>query len=111
MDNKQHGNPPPYSQAPPPGPGFHVPPTAPPPVVLVPSNVGPDPATITCPSCRANIRTRIEYESTTKTHLFALLLFLIGCWPCCCIPYCMDSCNNANHYCPNCGSFIGSYKS
>lgn len=40
--------------------------------------------------------------------LFWLQIFS-RCYLCCCIPYCMDSCQNGNHYCPNCGTFIGTY--
>lgn len=29
--------------------------------------------------------------------------------PCAIMPYCMTSCQNGNHYCPNCGSFVGTY--
>ncbi|CAH1635088.1 unnamed protein product [Spodoptera littoralis] len=68
--------------------------------------VGPEPSQITCPSCRATIVTRVERKSTTKTHVIALLLCLFLCWPCVCVPYCVDSCQNADHYCPNCNSYL-----
>ncbi|XP_058455204.1 lipopolysaccharide-induced tumor necrosis factor-alpha factor homolog [Malaya genurostris] len=79
-------------------------------VIVTNSQVGPDPTTLTCPSCRATIVTRLEYETTTRTHVCAALLCLFICWPCVCIPYCSTSCRDANHYCPNCGSFIGTYR-
>ncbi|XP_055854601.1 lipopolysaccharide-induced tumor necrosis factor-alpha factor homolog isoform X4 [Episyrphus balteatus] len=83
------------------------------PVVTVASNppVGPKPIRLTCPSCRADVLSDMKHEPTTKTHLMALLLFCFFCWPCVCLPYCMDSCQNANHYCPNCNAFIGTYQS
>ncbi|KAJ8925139.1 hypothetical protein NQ315_001321 [Exocentrus adspersus] len=118
-------NPPPYS---PPQPGFQVPPMGPPPqshgyvppppasehhTVIVthvaPLALGPQPTSATCPSCHAQIVTTVETEATTKTHLFALLLCLFGCYPCCCIPYCVDSCQSQNHYCPNCRAYLGKY--
>ncbi|XP_055686903.1 lipopolysaccharide-induced tumor necrosis factor-alpha factor homolog [Lutzomyia longipalpis] len=73
--------------------------------------VGPDPSTIVCPSCRQQVITRLDYETTTKTHIMAAILCAFVCWPCAWIPYVMDSCKNANHYCPSCGAFIGTYKS
>ncbi|XP_052866973.1 lipopolysaccharide-induced tumor necrosis factor-alpha factor homolog [Anopheles cruzii] len=79
-------------------------------VIVTSPQVGPDPTTIICPSCRATVVTRMEYETTTKTHLCAGLLCLFLCWPCAFIPYCSTACRDANHYCPNCGSFIGSYR-
>ncbi|XP_062551737.1 lipopolysaccharide-induced tumor necrosis factor-alpha factor homolog [Armigeres subalbatus] len=78
-------------------------------VIITSPNVGPDPTTMVCPSCRATIVTRLEYETTTKTHLCAAVLCLFICWPCVFIPYCSTSCRDANHYCPNCGSFVGTY--
>ncbi|XP_026746530.1 lipopolysaccharide-induced tumor necrosis factor-alpha factor homolog isoform X1 [Trichoplusia ni] len=72
--------------------------------------VGPEPSQITCPSCRATIVTRVERKATTKTHVIAVLLCLFLCWPCVCVPYCVDSCQNADHYCPNCSSYLGTYQ-
>ncbi|KAJ8726876.1 hypothetical protein PYW08_015273 [Mythimna loreyi] len=84
----------------PPGPGYV-------PVVMTPI-MGPKPASITCASCNQQIVTRVELKASTKTHLFALLLCFVF-WPCVCLPYCIDSCQNADHYCPNCNAYIGSY--
>lgn len=36
--------------------------------------VGPDPSSLACPSCRQTITTRLDYETTTKTHIMAGLL-------------------------------------
>ncbi|CAO1323454.1 unnamed protein product [Diamesa serratosioi] len=72
--------------------------------------VGPDSTRTTCPSCHATIATRVEHEASSKTHIIAGLLCLFICWPCVCLPYCMDSCRNTNHYCPNCNAFLGTYK-
>jgi lipopolysaccharide-induced tumor necrosis factor-alpha factor len=99
--------------------------------IIINTNVGPDPTTITCPSCRTTVVTAMDYESTTKTHIIAGLLCLFGCWLCVCIPYCtgkvlvsqkkcqfysnylniqfVGCCRNANHYCPSCGAYIGTY--
>ncbi|XP_055696615.1 lipopolysaccharide-induced tumor necrosis factor-alpha factor homolog [Lutzomyia longipalpis] len=72
--------------------------------------VGPNSTSVICPSCRHSIMTNVRTESTTRTHVIAILLCVFLCWPCVCLPYCMDTCKNANHYCPNCGSFIGTYQ-
>ncbi|XP_049277374.1 lipopolysaccharide-induced tumor necrosis factor-alpha factor homolog [Anopheles funestus] len=78
-------------------------------IIVTNPQVGPDPMTITCPSCHATVRTKVKHESTTSTHACALLLWIV-CWPCLCLPYCCKSCRDANHYCPRCNTFIGSYK-
>uniref|UniRef100_A0AAG5DXW5 LITAF domain-containing protein n=1 Tax=Anopheles atroparvus TaxID=41427 RepID=A0AAG5DXW5_ANOAO len=78
--------------------------------VVTRPQVGPDPAAMVCPSCTKHVVTRLDYESSTKTHIAAGLLCLFICWPCFWIPYVIDSCKNANHYCPNCGAYIGTYR-
>ncbi|XP_058805850.1 lipopolysaccharide-induced tumor necrosis factor-alpha factor homolog [Phymastichus coffea] len=108
-----------YKNGPPP-PGFVPPPPysphAPPPqpqgpnvVIMTSPQVGPDPTTMTCPYCQSTITTNMETEASTKTHLFFLLLCLIGCWPCAPCVYCADSCMAKKHYCPNCHKFLGVY--
>lgn len=96
----------------PPGPQPYVlPPIQPTPVIIIPTvNLGSKPARVTCPQCQNNVVTRVEYVPGTSTHIFAILLLLFGCFPCACLPYCIDSCQNANHYCPICGTFIGVHK-
>uniref|UniRef100_U5EHN6 Putative membrane-associated motif in lps-induced tumor necrosis factor alpha factor n=1 Tax=Corethrella appendiculata TaxID=1370023 RepID=U5EHN6_9DIPT len=78
--------------------------------IITAPHVGPDPSAVVCPSCHKQIVTRIDHEVSTKTHIIAGILCLFVCWPCFWIPYVVDSCKNANHYCPSCGAFIGSYK-
>ncbi|XP_061706186.1 lipopolysaccharide-induced tumor necrosis factor-alpha factor homolog [Cydia pomonella] len=101
--------PPPYAGYPP------GPPPGPPPVqvtpaaVIIQQTVGPDSTHTTCRSCNQDIVTRVERKASMRTHIMAGLLCLFGCWPCVCIPYCMDSCLNTDHYCTNCGAFIGTY--
>ncbi|XP_031636269.1 lipopolysaccharide-induced tumor necrosis factor-alpha factor homolog [Contarinia nasturtii] len=72
--------------------------------------VGPEPSRVTCPSCHASIMTKVQTESSSRTHILALLLCLFLCWPCVCVPYCTDSCQNRNHYCPQCNAYIGTYQ-
>lgn len=43
-------------------------------VYAVAPAVGPDPSSLQCPSCRQMITTRLDYETTTKTHIMAALL-------------------------------------
>ncbi|KAF7267722.1 hypothetical protein GWI33_019080 [Rhynchophorus ferrugineus] len=115
---------PPGAYPPPPQPGYPPPPQAGyPPIgmptpsvghtVIVtttsPAAYGPEPIGVTCPYCHAAITTTVETEPNTKTHLSALLLFVCGCWLCCCIPYCMDSCQSKKHFCPNCKAYLAEY--
>ncbi|XP_063530673.1 lipopolysaccharide-induced tumor necrosis factor-alpha factor homolog isoform X1 [Cydia strobilella] len=79
------------------------------PTIIVQTVVGPESTRTTCRNCNAQISTRIDRKPTMKTHLMAALLCVLGCWCCVCVPYCMDSCLDVDHYCPNCGTFVGSY--
>lgn len=42
--------------------------------VYVTPVVGPSPSNITCPSCQKGVVTRMEYETSSKTHLCACIL-------------------------------------
>ncbi|CAL1687489.1 unnamed protein product [Lasius platythorax] len=91
----------PYPQPPPP------PPQQPYTVIITEAAFGPETQHMVCPHCRVNISTNVETEANIKTHLFALLLCVLGLWcfaPC---PYCMDNCMVKKHYCPSCGSYLG----
>ncbi|KAH0954956.1 hypothetical protein HN011_000545 [Eciton burchellii] len=91
-------------------PSYTSTPMQPPQQNVIISNVafGNEPQHMTCPHCQANISTRIDTEANTKTHLFALLLCVLGCWCCAPCPYCMDSCMVKKHYCPACNAYLGS---
>ncbi|XP_017838880.1 lipopolysaccharide-induced tumor necrosis factor-alpha factor [Drosophila busckii] len=71
--------------------------------------VGTEPTFVRCPSCQADVVTVIENKPTSRTHLAALILCLVGCWPCVCVPYCMNSCKSTEHYCPICRAHVGSH--
>jgi len=55
------------------------------------------------------VSTRVSYRTGRFTHLAALVLCLICC-PCGIVPYCLEECQDAEHYCPNCQQFIGIYR-
>ncbi|CAA9997534.1 unnamed protein product [Nesidiocoris tenuis] len=78
--------------------------------ILSEMNFGPESQSCVCPHCHSNVQTKVKREATTKTHLFALLICLLFC-PCFWLPYCCDSCQATNHYCPNCNNFLGKYDS
>ncbi|KAF2885896.1 hypothetical protein ILUMI_20277, partial [Ignelater luminosus] len=79
------------------------------PVTVVPANFGPNSQVYVCPYCNHSISTRVETKPTTKTHLIAIGLCIFCCWLCCFCPYCIDSCQARNHYCPQCSAYLGTY--
>ncbi|KAM7342158.1 lipopolysaccharide-induced tumor necrosis factor-alpha factor homolog [Cochliomyia hominivorax] len=74
------------------------------------SPYGPHPIDVQCPYCHNYCRTRLRYKPTSRTHLIALLLCLFQLYCCICLPYCIRSCMNTNHYCGMCDKYLGTYK-
>uniref|UniRef100_A0A0A9W1A7 LITAF domain-containing protein n=1 Tax=Lygus hesperus TaxID=30085 RepID=A0A0A9W1A7_LYGHE len=100
-----------YPKEPPPPYGMNVPPPqSVPQVQVIHTSFGPDPQSLTCPHCHTMITTRTSMQATTKTHLVALIICLLFC-PCFWLPYCCESCQAVNHYCPKCNHFLGTYDS
>lgn len=65
------------------------------------------PRRIQCQFCRYEVVTGVSHETGLMTHLCALGLCFIGCWPCCLLPYCMADCQDTVHVCPNCHQIVG----
>ncbi|OCT61452.1 LITAF domain-containing protein [Xenopus laevis] len=127
MNYDKEGNPAGY---PPPGAGGAYPPPPaynpspgaaypPPPVynaqpgqpVFVTSAFHDTPASTTCPSCRQNVITNIHYNTGSLVWLLFAILLIFGCWlGCCLIPFCVDSCKDVDHFCPNCNHHLYKYK-
>ncbi|CAH2094602.1 unnamed protein product [Euphydryas editha] len=90
----------------------HPPPGMSVPVGLVlPPAVGTEPTTVTCYNCGKVVTTRVTYTTAWHTHLVAgsICVITMVCSLCCLglIPYCFDTFKDAEHYCPNCSTFIG----
>ncbi|XP_013108746.1 lipopolysaccharide-induced tumor necrosis factor-alpha factor homolog [Stomoxys calcitrans] len=71
---------------------------------------GPTPIDVQCPYCHNICRTRVRSTPTSRTHLFALILCLLQLYCCICLPYCISSCMNTNHYCGMCDHYLGTYQ-
>lgn len=91
---------------PPPPPGMSVPVG-----VIIPPAVGTEPTTVTCYNCGKVVTTRVTYTTAWHTHFVAgsICVITMVCSLCCLglVPYCFDTFKDAEHYCPNCSTFIG----
>ena len=77
-------------------------------VVIVNAQLGKFPAgPIACPFCQATITTSVTSTPGCFVWSMAGILCIIGAWPCCLIPFCVPSCMDAIHTCPNCRATLG----
>ena len=68
------------------------------------------PVNMTCPSCQNQIITSTSQETGTITWVACLVLCLIGCDAgCCFVPFCIGSCKDTVHHCPNCRTTLGKH--
>ncbi|XP_055374420.1 uncharacterized protein LOC129607422 [Condylostylus longicornis] len=63
-----------------------------------------------CPNCNEITKTVVRLENNFHTHAGALIMYLLGCVCCWCIPYCTDWLKTCSHYCSKCNNYIGSCK-
>ncbi|XP_070580669.1 lipopolysaccharide-induced tumor necrosis factor-alpha factor homolog [Ptychodera flava] len=68
------------------------------------------PQSCTCPHCRQNIVTVVDFKVGSVTWLACIFLWFVGLGlGCCFIPFCLDVCKDAVHTCPSCNGHIGTF--
>ena len=77
-------------------------------VMFLPA-VGPYPTEMTCPYCRSNIVTVTRTKISVEQKLYSVLLCLLGCYLCSCIPCFITEMSEVDHSCPNCEKSLGIY--
>uniref|UniRef100_A0A8C6WN82 LITAF domain-containing protein n=1 Tax=Neogobius melanostomus TaxID=47308 RepID=A0A8C6WN82_9GOBI len=63
-----------------------------------------------CPHCQQTVITHTEHTAGLMAWLICGGLCLMGCGLCSCIPFCLESCQDVEHRCPNCQRVIYIYK-
>ncbi|XP_043970333.1 lipopolysaccharide-induced tumor necrosis factor-alpha factor homolog isoform X2 [Gambusia affinis] len=76
------------------------------PVVVVQARPTEAPGSMLCPHCRTTVVSTIEYKLGMLTWIIVGSLFIIGCWPCCLIPFCVSGCKDVQHSCPQCNNVL-----
>ncbi|KAJ8688544.1 hypothetical protein QAD02_024339 [Eretmocerus hayati] len=75
-----------------------------------PPSLGPNPIKMSCPSCRADIKTTTMSDHQPSAHVCCIVLCLLGCCLCSCLPYCLSAFLSVHHFCPNCRAYLGTWK-
>merc|ERR1712080_391756 len=72
--------------------------------------MGPDPMTLVCSNCQANITTDTREEIGIVAWIAAGVMCVTGLWCCAPIPLFVDSLKDVTHVCPSCQALVGRYK-
>jgi lipopolysaccharide-induced tumor necrosis factor-alpha factor len=80
------------------------------PMMVQPSNLNfannrDHPTNLTCTNCRSQVTTVVNKQPGKVAFAWALILGM-SCGLCC-VPFCVDSCQDKIHYCPRCGAEAG----
>ena len=72
---------------------------------------GPEPQVVECPRCKTKITTKTSQSPSIFAYWACLVMAstivcLLGC---CLIPFCMNDCQQTEHFCPQCNALLGRY--
>ncbi|KAI6233048.1 LITAF domain-containing protein [Aphelenchoides fujianensis] len=74
----------------------------------------PFPVSMSCPYCNKFIVTNCAMVAGTLPWILLAICFVLGFflvipWCLCCVPFCIDSCQDVVHSCPSCKRMVGRF--
>ncbi|XP_062393551.1 cell death-inducing p53-target protein 1 homolog [Sardina pilchardus] len=80
-------------------------------ILVCSGDLGDIPTMTTCRNCAQKVQTRVVYHSGAFTWLICGLCIMFGLvFGCCVIPFFVDSCKDAHHFCTNCNVNLSIHK-
>jgi len=62
-----------------------------------------------CQFCGREVISAVRSEPGIAAWVSCGIMCIVGLWPCCLYPFCIDSCNDKYHVCPECNRIMGKY--